>query len=248
MSNNNIEKFSGEFEKEELGVSILVNETINVIKDVDVLGVYCFLASRPPTWNINPKHLMTHFNCGKNKIYRLLNELIDLNLLEKKRIMEDGRFVRFSYHLWLKNRVNIEEKQCPQKQDAEKQDAENRDTYKTKNNTNKINITTTIKSIVAIYHEMLPECPAIRVVDSRLDKQLRAMIKRWPEYQADGEAFSIDSFKNYLTVLKTHYSWIVQPYTTQEGNTRQNNLRTLTRESTISRIVNGEFTANENAY
>lgn len=248
MSDNNIEKFSGEFEKEELGVSILLNETINMIKDRALLGVYCYLASRPPRWRIKVKQLQDHFECSKDTIYKLLKKLIDLNLLSCKEIKKKGKFIDYRYSLHLKPLENKGFQPCPKKPDTEFPDTEKPDAYKTKKITNKENITTTIKSIVSIYHEMLPECPAIRVIDSRLDKQLRAMIKRWPEYQADGEAFSIDSFKNYLTVLKTHYSWIVQPYTTQEGNTRQNNLRTLTRESTISRIVNGEFTANENAY
>ncbi len=106
------------------------------------------------------------------------------------------------------------------------------------------NINITISDIVEIYHEELPELPKVRKVDTSMKGQLKKMIKDWPSYQKDGEAFTLDSFRNYLILLKKHYSWFLKPYTTESGNTVKSSLRKLTRELNITRIVNGEFSAN----
>ncbi len=97
--------------------------------------------------------------------------------------------------------------------------------------------------IVDAYHEELPECPKIKVVDTKLHNQFTHMRKNWPKYQKDGKAFSITSFRDYLRYLKEHYPWFIKPYTTDNGNVKRNNLRVLTREINITKIVNGEFSA-----
>lgn len=102
----------------------------------------------------------------------------------------------------------------------------------------------TTQQIVDAYHETLPDCPRIKVIDSKLHSQLVHMRKNWPKYQKEGKDFSIESFKDYLNYLKQHYSWFIKPYTTANGNTRRNNLRVFTREINITKIVNGEFSAN----
>jgi len=134
-----IEKFSGQFSKEDAGVSILINETINNIRDMDAAGVYSYLLARPQNWIINPKHLMSHFECGKDKIYNVLNKLIKLGLLSVIKKRESGRFVESHYILHLKpiTRINIEDSPRPEKPDTVKPDPVNPDTYKTKNIINK---------------------------------------------------------------------------------------------------------------
>jgi hypothetical protein len=100
-----------------------------------------------------------------------------------------------------------------------------------------------IDAILQVYEEVLPDCPKIKVVDSKLKQQLHQMRKNWPKYQKEGKAFSLESFKDYLVYLKTHYGWFVQPYTTESGSIRRNSLRNFTREINICKIVNGEFSA-----
>jgi len=100
-----------------------------------------------------------------------------------------------------------------------------------------------VDEIVQTYHEELPDLPRIKVVDSKLKAQLTHMRKNWHKYQKDGKKFSIESFRDYLRYIKLHYDWFIKPYTTQNGNVRRNNLRVLTREVNIARIVNGEFNA-----
>lgn len=103
--------------------------------------------------------------------------------------------------------------------------------------------TISTKQILDAYHEVLPECPKIKVADKKLLTQMASMKKNWPKYQKDGKIFSIDSFKDYLNFIKAHYSWFLAPYVTNSGRTKQNNLRVFTREINITKIVNGEFSA-----
>lgn len=142
MTNYNIEKFEGEFEKEESGCSILINSTVNYIKDLDVLGLYCYLSCRPPKWRIHPKHLIKNFNCGKDKIYRLLGDLVSLGLLVVTEVREKGRFKGTKYKLLTKPSLPCPDSPCP-----EKPDTENKDAYKTKKEKNKEVKTTTTNTI-----------------------------------------------------------------------------------------------------
>jgi hypothetical protein len=100
------------------------------------------------------------------------------------------------------------------------------------------------KEILDAYHEILPDCPKIKVLDFQFKRQLNKMRKDWPNYQKDGESFTIESFRGYLNLIKTHYSWLIKPYTNANGNVRRNSLRNLTKEINLSKVVNGEFNAN----
>jgi hypothetical protein len=87
-----------------------LNDVIQNIPDAFVLGVYVFLSSLPPTWNINRQHLAKHFNVGRKKIDNALKLLNDIHLIKYVRprnadgtlgcvtlVVKDGRdFVRFS--------------------------------------------------------------------------------------------------------------------------------------------------------
>lgn len=110
-------------------------------------------------------------------------------------------------------------------------------------NTTTSNVVRT-EEVIEAYHETLPECPKIKVCGNELTKQIRSMIKSWPKYQKQGQPFSIESFKDYLNYIKQHYAWFIQPYVTESGKTKRNNLTNITREKNIVRIVNGEFSAN----
>lgn len=112
----------------------------------------------------------------------------------------------------------------------------------TKKNT--ISDNAVIEEIKAVYHEELPELPKVKKVDSKLRSQLNRMVKEWPTYQKEGKEFSIESFRDYVLLLKKHYSWFLEPYKTESGNQVKSSLRKITRELNITRIVNGEFSAN----
>jgi hypothetical protein len=116
----------------------------------------------------------------------------------------------------------------------------------TKPNTKKNTISddSVIEEIKAVYHEELPELPKVKKVDTKLRMQLNRMIKDWPSYQKEGKDFSIESFRDYIHLLKKHYAWFLQPYKSESGNLVKSSLRKITRELNITRIVNGEFSAN----
>lgn len=100
-----------------------------------------------------------------------------------------------------------------------------------------------IEQIKEVYHEELPHLPKIRKVDRLYRRQLIQMIDNWPDYQHEGKDFTIESFRNYLQVLKSSYKWLLEPYLTDKGNPVKCTLRKLTRENTLTKIVNGEFSA-----
>lgn len=142
---NNIDKFDGSFDKEESGCTILVNETINNIKDFSALGIYTYLLCRPKTWKLNVKHLAALFTCSKDTIYKIIDKLIAMNLLSRSEVRDKGRFVRYHYRVHLRPIIiqpalDIQESvdltclksPCPEIPDTVKPDA-----YKTKKVLNK---------------------------------------------------------------------------------------------------------------
>jgi predicted transcriptional regulator len=139
-SSQYIEKFEGQFSKEDLGCTIIVNSTFQSIRDLQTLAVYSYLISKPNSWRINPKELINHFNSSKNVIYRILNNLIEINLLERIEHRSKGRFLKYEYKLYLKPYINTDESPRPHSPEAVEPEAVIEDTYKTKSVLNKESI------------------------------------------------------------------------------------------------------------
>lgn len=49
------------------------------------LGVLCYLMSRPLDWIGEPRDLEQRFGCGRDRMHRIINELVDVGYLEKVR-------------------------------------------------------------------------------------------------------------------------------------------------------------------
>ncbi|CAB4148559.1 hypothetical protein UFOVP855_38 [uncultured Caudovirales phage] len=134
-----IEKFSGSFNKEESGCTIVVNSTIQDIKDINCLAIYSYLVTKPPGWIINAKEVASHFSMSKDRLYKTINKLLELRLLKKESIRDKGRFVSFVYTLFLKpfpeNKETVEP--FPDSPVPVLPFPENKDAYKTKNIQNK---------------------------------------------------------------------------------------------------------------
>jgi len=60
-------------------------------------GLWAYLMSRPNNWNISIKHLCTQFNAGKEKVYRMIKELISYGYCLKKQLTDKGRFTKMEY-------------------------------------------------------------------------------------------------------------------------------------------------------
>lgn len=97
-----IEKFSGILNnKVKEGFTIVLTSVAQQTKDWAVLGLYAYLASLPPEWIINIHHLESHCGKGRDYVYRLVNELIRLGLLERVEKRDKGRFVKYEYNLYI---------------------------------------------------------------------------------------------------------------------------------------------------
>lgn len=142
-SNSNIDKYAGSFEQDELGVTIIPTETIRLLTDFTLLALFTFLASCPSDWKLIPQQLANHFGCHKDKIYKALDRLIQLKLLIRTEIRDNGKFAQFKYRLYLRQIVQVTP--FPDFTDTVKPDTENPDAYKTYiyNKTEKLKNTTT---------------------------------------------------------------------------------------------------------
>lgn len=148
-----IEKYEGSFEQDDLGVTQIPTETIKSIKNMACLALYTFLASCSKDWKLNAKHLATHFECNKEKIYKTIDALIALGFLTRTQVRDKGKFVRFHYRLHL--RQIVQASPCPEKPDTVKPDTVKPYAYKTDilPLENKENITTTTKESSSIFSE-----------------------------------------------------------------------------------------------
>lgn len=97
-----IEKYVGKFSKEDSGCTIVINKTINSIRNDSALAMYIYLSCRPNDWDLNIKQLKEHFTWGKDKTYKSLTELQRLCLLRKIEHREKGVFVKHEYILMLR--------------------------------------------------------------------------------------------------------------------------------------------------
>lgn len=67
------------------------NEIIEKIKDVNALGLYCYLASKPLDEAISKKEIQTRFNCDLNHINKCLDYLRSLGVLDERIEIDDER-------------------------------------------------------------------------------------------------------------------------------------------------------------
>lgn len=96
-----IEKFKGKFDDVDGGCTVIHTKSLQLISDLFLIGLYSHLCSKPENWKIIPKQLSVFFNVGIKKIYKALNDLIMIGLIERIELREKGRFVDYEYYLYL---------------------------------------------------------------------------------------------------------------------------------------------------
>lgn len=137
-----IEKFHGTFSKEDGGVTIAMSKTIQAIKDFSTLGLYIYLCSKPHTWAPNVKELMRQGGCGRDKVYRMLNDLIGIGLIGVKTERDQGKYSKTHYTVYL-HLPSATPEPCPEDQEMddlplpENPDTANQHAYKEKKEKNK---------------------------------------------------------------------------------------------------------------
>lgn len=231
------------------GFTTILNETINAIRNHTALAIYTYLAAKPEGWEIINKDIMNHFYIGRDLCRKGMDYLKILNLLKIESERDDkGRIV--SWHTILcaqitENPYSGSNITKPLRGAGSVQITELPESGETAPiNKREIQIKENIinsNDIVNLYHELLPNSPKIKVIDSQLDAQLKRLQKDWPKYNSSKEMFTLDGFARFLRVLKTKLPGFLEPYPTASGKARQNNLRTFTRPTNIAKCINGEF-------
>ena len=82
--------------KNEGNFTTFPNRVLQNLRDIEALGLYCFLLSLPNGWEFHKNHLRKHAKVGINKLNSLLAILEDHALVKTVQIRsEKGRFAHF---------------------------------------------------------------------------------------------------------------------------------------------------------
>lgn len=243
-----IEKFSGRFKNEARGCTVIINSTIQAVTKFDVLGLYVYLCSKPETWAPNAKELMRHTGCSKEKIYRLIKDLLATGLMTVCERREGGRFAHYEYTVHLhpvtpcpKNQDTVDldlDSPCPGFTDTVKPDAVNQDAYKEKTIERKDrNKEVEGKSVdthpVAIQTLKKYE---IKVPIRNLNQVTRTYIQKAIDLLAKRD-LTLDDYLDYLTVKCPRR---LLPYISN-GKERQNGFGNILRPSFITDTLTGSW-------
>ncbi len=83
----------------QVNFTVFANELLNDESlSADALGVLVHLLSKPESWKVNVSYLKNRFGCGKDKIYRILNDLQESGYASIVREHDgDGKFLQNGY-------------------------------------------------------------------------------------------------------------------------------------------------------
>jgi len=89
-----VEKFrpysSGKTKHESKPYSLILNKPAQECSNLEAIGLWAHFQTLPEDWIISPQYIQNKFNIGKDKVYKLLNYLISVKLLDRKRIVDDA--------------------------------------------------------------------------------------------------------------------------------------------------------------
>jgi hypothetical protein len=91
-----------------IGNGLVENEALSA----EALGVLCYLLSRPDNWQVIPDQLQTRFNVGRDKMYRVLSELIDLGYISRSQAKDPEN------HIFGKSEYVVYDEPRPEKADT----------------------------------------------------------------------------------------------------------------------------------
>jgi hypothetical protein len=243
---SNIEKYNSRLIKD-INFTVVLNKVVQNIHDVDVLGLYVYLASLPPEWEINKIHLRKHFKMGETKMDNLFKKLKEANLLILEEHREKGRFVGVNYRLCLDFHRTVET--APTETAPTEITPYINNIYKKRNN-NKNTISESgdspivkdiVDEVLDAYHETLPDMPKVKHVTTELRRAIKKMEAEWPSLR--NKVLTKEVASSYFMGLKELTPFLLQPYKTKEGNVRRNRLINLIRLDTIKKFYNGDYCA-----
>lgn len=66
---------------------------------IEAKGLHVYVLSRPPNWHIRPKQLGAKLRIGRDRLQRIMRELIDEGFWERKQVRCDGTFGAMNYYV-----------------------------------------------------------------------------------------------------------------------------------------------------
>ena len=68
--------------------------------DADCLAVMVYLLSKPSNWIVKPTNIQNRFNFGKDKAYRIINQLIKKKYIVREEHRLEGKYSSFTYYVY----------------------------------------------------------------------------------------------------------------------------------------------------
>jgi len=96
-----VEKYRpGSLQHEIKPFTTLPNHILQGCTNAEALAVWCLFQSLPTDWGICVKYVQNHFGLGRDKVRRIFDDLIRMNLLEYHKMQgDDGKFVQPIYKI-----------------------------------------------------------------------------------------------------------------------------------------------------
>jgi helix-turn-helix protein len=70
--------------------TVVSNAMLNDEKlSAECLGVLAYLIGKPDDWEVRPENLSNRFGCGRDRIYRIINDLIEAGYIIRRRIRDE---------------------------------------------------------------------------------------------------------------------------------------------------------------
>jgi hypothetical protein len=68
--------------------------------DADCLAVMVYLLSKPSDWIVKPTNIQNRFKFGRDKTYRVINQLVKRQYIVREEHRTDGKYSSFSYYVY----------------------------------------------------------------------------------------------------------------------------------------------------
>ena len=68
--------------------------------DADCLAVMVYLLSKPSNWIVKPTNLQNRFKFGRDKAYRIINQLIKKQYIVREEHRVEGKYTSFTYYVY----------------------------------------------------------------------------------------------------------------------------------------------------
>ena len=68
--------------------------------DADCLAVLVYLLSKPSNWIVKPTNLQNRFKFGRDKAYRIINQLIKKQYIVREEHRVEGKYTSFTYYVY----------------------------------------------------------------------------------------------------------------------------------------------------